>query len=91
MAEEGTVAAETIDSIVQMQYQMTVKLRPRSEKIRECILNILSTCSFRLTMNDNGINHCIKTDILNLELIQLFTISRNYWNHNNGSTILNLH
>ena len=65
-AMEGTVAAGMTDSIVQMQNQRTVKLRLRSEKIRERILNILSTCSFRLNMNDKGFNHCINTDLLNL-------------------------
>lgn len=64
-AKEEPVAAETIDSIVQMQNQMTVRLRPRSEKIRECILDVLST-SFRLNMNDKGFNHYINTDLLNL-------------------------
>ena len=61
MATEGTVAAETTDSIVQMQNQMTVKLR-RSEKIREYILNILSICFSLLTISGKVINYFIKNN-----------------------------
>ena len=62
VAKEGIVAAETTDSIVQMQNQMTVKLRRRSEKIREYIFEYLSTCFSFLTMSGKVINYFIKNN-----------------------------
>ena len=61
VAKEGTVAAETTDSIVQMQNRMTLKLR-RSEKIREYILNILSICFSLLTIIGKVITYFIKNN-----------------------------